>query len=719
MTSVLIPPVDLAPGMPSRVVTVLGTDITEDAAALVGKTMTFALSDTLDAPGGVVIARSEETLAFDESSTLQIRVPVYTPNAKNWCGDDDWAVLVKTSWGDRKSIRVPAGTGNIALSDLPNVRPLRGREKQWAVTAASVTVTEGGNAGGSVSLSGGVLDFRLTIPRGDWKQPTISSGSLNDLTVQGSYPVNSLSVTNLPVQALGILTTSGTTYPIQEYATWETIPRLFARRWTGSAWAGWAQQTWRTPDVPSGTDFNTLTTPGYSGVVTTSVTNGPTGAGIGLVEVLVLGTGVVQRYTTWETAPRVWLRRGATSGTGWLPWQEQPSPARITGMESRVTALEGKVGGGGSGMKVVPLTMTAPGTPLSTTTDAGSVRWVRRYAHMPRRVRVHVANRNPGNALNGAQLNIAAIRIGAGDAEGGYTGGVVAQSGGTLAADGTETVTPWVTVPSLSDGGYLNVTVSWWGGGGTATLQHNQGGGWTAANTAAAGEATTAAWTRSQTTPLHCWVEAEVPAHVPVIVAQGDSITVGTASADPVGDSWASVYAHEMGALPVILAMHGSTMTHWTAGAPRWSQFGTFDLGPIADAIVTTIGQNDLASAGITSADLTARHAMFMDALRGVFPTQPVYLGEITASNKAAAVEVVRREFNTYRATLPKGERGVIPWGAALATSDDEALRPEYTSDNLHPNTAGQAVMSGVVESVPVTGRVLTSGQVAALAALI
>lgn len=720
MTSVIVPPVDLAPGMPSRVVTISATDVTEGGQSLAGQMVRFALSDTLDVTsGGDVIAKTQAEVVLDSNGEGSIRLPVYSDAVKTWCGDPDWAILVTATWGSQKAIRVPAGTSSIALSSLPPVRPLRGREKQWAITGASVTVSEGGSAGGTVTLESGVLRFALTIPRGDWKQAAITTGSVNDLTIQGSYPVHSTSVSDLPVPALGTLVHSGTAYLIQEYTTWETIPRLFARRWTGSAWAGWSQQTWRAPDVPSGTDFNALVTPGYSGVVTTSVVNGPAGAGIGLVEVLVLGSGVVQRYTTWETAPRVWLRRGATSGAGWLPWQEQPSPARITGIESRVTAIEGKTGGSGSGMKIVPLTMTAPGTPLSTTTDAGSVRWVRRYAHMPRRVRVHVSNRNPGNALNGSPLNIAAIRVGAGDADGGYTGGVVAQAGGTLLSDGSEVVTPWITVPALTDGGYLNVTVSWWGGGGTATLQHNQGGGWTAATTAAAGDATTATWTRSQTTPLHCWIEAEVPAHVPVIVAQGDSITVGTATADPVGDSWASVYAYEMGALPVILAMHGSTMTHWTAGAPRWSQFGTFDLGPIADAIVTTIGQNDLASAGITSADLTARHATFMDALRGVFPTQPVYLGEITASNKAAAVEVVRREFNTHRATLPKGERGTIPWGSAVATTDDEALRPEYTNDNLHPNTAGQAVMAGIVQSAPVTGRVLTGAQVADLAALL
>ena len=586
---------------------------------------------------------------------------------------------------------------------------------------ASVTVSEGAVAGGNVSLNGGNLDLSLTIPRGDWKQATISAGSLDDLTVQGSYPVQSTSVTGLPVARLGTLVHSGVAYPVQMYVTWETVPRVFVRHFRPTGWQAWHSVGWRTPDVPYGTDFDTLTTPGYSGVVTTSVTNGPPGAGIGTVEVLALGSGVLQRYTSWDASPRVWLRRGNAAGTSFYAWEQQPTPARVASIESRLATVEESTGGGGSGMKVVPLTMTAPGTPLSSTTDGGAVRWVRRYAHMPKRVRVHVSNRNPGNAINGGtDLNLSAIRVGAGDASGGYSAGVIAQTGGVIASDGSEIVTPWTTVPGLADGGYLNITVSWWGGGGTAVLQHNQGGGWSTNDNSLAGSAGVSGWTRSQTTPLHCWIEAEVPAHTPVLVGVGDSITVGTASTDPVGDSWASVYAYEMGAVPVILAMHGSRIDHWDDPAePRFQQFPGFNLGAVADVVVSTLGQNDLVDTATTLSTLQARHEAHITALRALFPTQPVYLGEITASNKASDREVVRRDFNTWRATLPHGERGTIPWNASIATADDEALRPEYTSDSLHPNTEGQKVMAGVVEAAPVTPRVLSGAQVSALADLL
>ena len=174
MTSTIVPPVDLAPGMPSRVVTISATDVTKGGTSLEGQMVRFALSDTLDvSSGGDVIAKTQAEVVLDEDGNGSIRLPVYDEDVKTWCGQD-WAILVTATWGSQKAIRVPAGSSNIALSALPPVRPLRGREKQWAVTGASITVKEGATAGGSVSLNGGILDLSLTIPRGDWKQPAIT-----------------------------------------------------------------------------------------------------------------------------------------------------------------------------------------------------------------------------------------------------------------------------------------------------------------------------------------------------------------------------------------------------------------------------------------------------------------------------------------------------------------------------------------------------------------
>ena len=168
MTSVLVPTVDLAPGMPSRVVTISATDVTEGGQSMAGQMVRFALSDTLDVTsGGDVIAKTQAEVVLDANGNGSIRLPVYNPAVKTWCGDEDWAVLVTATWGSQKAIRVPAGTTSIALSSLPPVRALRGREKLWAITGVSVSVTVGtqaGQASGSATITGGIINLGIVLP---------------------------------------------------------------------------------------------------------------------------------------------------------------------------------------------------------------------------------------------------------------------------------------------------------------------------------------------------------------------------------------------------------------------------------------------------------------------------------------------------------------------------------------------------------------------------
>lgn len=167
MTSNQVPAVDLAPGMPSRVVVISATDITEGGLSLAGQTVTFALSDSLDVTAfGDVIAKTQATVTLDSAGGGSIRLPVYDADVKTWCGQD-WAILVSTSWGSRKAIRVTAGTSGIALSALPNIRPLTRREQQWAITGVSLNVTTGtvaGEASGTATLAGGILALNLKLP---------------------------------------------------------------------------------------------------------------------------------------------------------------------------------------------------------------------------------------------------------------------------------------------------------------------------------------------------------------------------------------------------------------------------------------------------------------------------------------------------------------------------------------------------------------------------
>lgn len=202
MTSVVVPPIDLAPGMPSRVVTISATDVTEGGQSLEGQMVRFALSDTLDvSSGGDVIAKTQAEVILDANGEGSIRLPVYDDGVRTWCGDPDWAILVTATWGSQKAIRVPAGTSDVALSALPPVRPLRGREKLWAITGATVRVRTGSPANGSLSVNGGILDLDLTIPSGEWKRGPVDGAALDDL-LDGIHAIPSAEVAN----ALGLPT---------------------------------------------------------------------------------------------------------------------------------------------------------------------------------------------------------------------------------------------------------------------------------------------------------------------------------------------------------------------------------------------------------------------------------------------------------------------------------------------------------------------------------
>lgn len=167
MVSSLIPNVDLVPSVTSRVVTINAVDLTEGAP--IDGEITFSLcADLYVAADDKIIAAGSKTLTLADGKA-SIRLPCYDADAVMANGSNDWVIRVHKSWDPNHpyGIRVPAGTTNISLADIPATRPLTGREKQYAVTGASVTVRSSATAGtasGTVALRGGVLDFDFTFP---------------------------------------------------------------------------------------------------------------------------------------------------------------------------------------------------------------------------------------------------------------------------------------------------------------------------------------------------------------------------------------------------------------------------------------------------------------------------------------------------------------------------------------------------------------------------
>lgn len=537
--------------------------------------------------------------------------------------------------------------------------------------------------------------------------------SLNDLPtpslrfIGGSRPDAPDGVTIGWVWTLPLSMT--TAAAVQELGTHDGRTFTRSRDWQTMAWSAWKLKGGGSSGpagltieaLPAGVSADDAPAPSFRTIPGTRP-GLPAGQTLGYLETIALTSTIkLQRFMNWQG--RMWTRAFTNAGV-WTDWEERGAAQTATPVSGARPS---------SGSKVVPLAVTAPGTPLTVDLPTGTARWVRSWAHAPRRVRVHVSNSNAGNGTSGAGATLTGLTVAVGQADGTVTGVVASRVTGAIPGAGQSLASEWLDTSALPDGGHLAVTVSW---SGATTLQGAQGGGWTTTGTDPAAP-TVAGWTRSQTTPFHVWIEAEVPARAPVILAHGDSITIGTAATDPVGDSWAAQYARTVGALPVILAQHGSTMANWTSGSARWRMFDGMDLAAVVDVVVSTMGQNDLPGSGVDLATLQARHTAMMTALREVVPSAPVFLGEITPSNKAAALEALRRDFNAWRSALPQSERGVIRWASTVGGGTDEDLAAQYSADGLHPNTAGQGAMAGVARTARVVPLTLTDAQMEALTA--
>lgn len=395
-----------------------------------------------------------------------------------------------------------------------------------------------------------------------------------------------------------------------------------------------------------------------------------------------------------------------SNGTKWYDWSrtdaswvqaELDNKADSDHTHPELEQLVTSATAGGAGTKIVPLALTAPGGSNSALTqDAGAVRIIRSWAHNPYRVRVHISNKNPANRTFrdniGASLQLISAQ------EDGTIEGTTSLGYVTIPGEG-EWVSGWVDVPN-PESDWVGINAAWSGQTGK-TQQLLQGGGWT--------KTTNDGWTDMQTTgwewvtqaPFYVWFEAEAPANAPVIMVNGDSISIGTATSNPVQDSWVAIHARERGALPILMSQHGSGMSWWGANSTRWDDmYPGVDVKP--DAIITALGQNDL-----TTRDLEWQKTYYAE-LSGVYGTRwpgiPVYAASITPSNKTPDLEVQRRDFNTWVKAAPHGERGYLDVAAPIATADDEDIKPEYAADHVHPNTAGMQVMATVLNRRPITG---------------
>ena len=619
MTSTIVPTADLAPGMPSRVVTISATDVTEGGQSMAGATVTFALSDSLDASGGVVIAKTQATITLDSNGKGRIRVPVYTPDAKTWCGSSDWAVLVSASWGSQKSIRVPAGSSAIALSALPNARPLTWEEMQWAVTGAGVTIVEGSQWDASVSLDNGVLKFVITVPPGGtawWKGMLGTSANIDTLEdgAYGFYTGAAAGEVGMPEALTGVLE-SYQTAGVQIFnvkATGEQ--RTWQRSKFSSGWTGWQRidaGSWYKGNLDEQTGTLATLDAGLYLVryVATAEAWGLPQRLLGQLEVIDAGT---QRRITFAPndsgagfgAKAVW--EVATDSNGNLRDRWQRSDKHI--------------------MRTAPMVLTAPAGEYPQATSRGAVRLPFRVPTNVSKVRVHM---RPWNFRTGKQWGPARL-----------DGVMIAQqsNGGTITGsrwyapnvDG-QTVTgseEWVSdwfyvglVPNqtfllcygaewLDDVRDLVIGECWsnfdldkWDSTEDAIYQNGWGG--------------------FGLQPMDVWIECEAPSSVPIYGYVGPSNMAGVDCGGPFY-AYPTVHALRNGAFCALTAAGGwSIMDSSMHDSAIINRFGY--PARMVDRIYLELGAN-IAARGATAAEAIPEAERWMNQRLGALGSPPVHL---------------------------------------------------------------------------------------------
>lgn len=522
----------------------------------------------------------------------------------------------------------------------------------------------------------------------------------------GVYQVSASSVATalgLPVAAPGVLTSARFGSQNLGIQTWEPTGlevSAWRRNRNTAGWTPWvrvdAVQSMNMVSVPTGVSADTVTSSGAYSVLSSAAatTLGLPVAAPGTLIVLPVGTQVTQDFVSHTVPPQRWQRyKGSTS------WSGLVRLATVSDVEQAIAAIRTARAGTGSGFRTVPLALTRGNSGGDAPTEA-TVRWPVNFSAPITRWRLHVSNHNPRYGTARGGVTITGVWLGADAGSGSFeTGYGKVSDGGVVPADGGEWVSPWQSSPigggvdRLLSLAYVADAAPWL----------IQGGCWRS-NQRSHGGLQAPALTRSQTSPLDVWIEAETWATTPVIAAAGDSLTVGQGATFPVHDSWLSTYCRAHNALPIHYAHSGDTMAaSLDPSAYKWTQYaGTTP----PDSLVWAIAGNDIFG-GATLPDLKSLHASYATVLATVCPGGALYAATVLPRTATTGdMETVRRQYNAWLAQGPDGIRDLFDFAGAVS-SDDETIQPAYDSgDGTHLTTTGyQALSEAIVRpiSAPIT----------------
>ena len=268
----------------------------------------------------------------------------------------------------------------------------------------------------------------------------------------------------------------------------------------------------------------------------------------------------------------------------------------------------------------------------------------------------------------------------------------------TIPKDGSDSVTPWITIPLAPSSEYL-LSIAWTAPPGVKV--QTAGGGWISDSAEAAPGRSGDGFTATHYVPFDWWIEAETAATTPTVAGFGDSITAGTGTDQIILTSWLSQFARAAAALPIHWCYPGSGMSLWSKADDRkWLRWQDF---PQADTAIHAMGQNDLFWAESEHV-MREKFEATLNLVRRHLSAN-VYVSTITPhAGKTERQNEIRRAYADYLGTLPLGVRGIFDFASAVS-SDDTALEPRYRggpaqTDELHPNTSGAEAMAKTVSRV-------------------
>lgn len=450
--------------------------------------------------------------------------------------------------------------------------------------------------------------------------------------------------------------------------------------------------TWWQRNLTSSDNLDTMT---VADIGAYSVLAGATAKALGLpketpssVEILPVGTSLVQKQYAIAPVSENWQREKYANGLVWGEWRRTDHHMETTDFDGLLPASTGSLA-----QTAISITTGHGG---GQTTGQGFARGLQRMPPGATRARIGIRNWNPRyNMADSPSASLSNISLGR------HNGGtsqslswIPVQSSGSTGANGF--VSRWVNLPDGMAGTDVLVAFGWESSG---DVQQNIGYGFTGGS---ASNAITGTGSAANTLPFFIYLEVEIPATTGRIANFADSIGSGVSASKVMYDSWLDQYCRPRGYVPQHWSHSGDQGDSWSdPSGKKWSLYGKEIV--LADAVIYAMGSNMIFRP--TTPTLQECIDVTVDNIKNIRKhiSPNVYGATITPRNaETGASETLRRQYNAWMKTSPLF-RDVFDMSAAVS-SDDETIRPEFNADGIHFNTAGYAAMAAAITRPLVAG---------------